>query len=132
MLVAKTIVLLFAFGLFYLSIKMLINPVKFAAGIKEFADWQYFHPFEICTRFIAALGFYFSHNTTDYQDVYLIMSGILIFTTFFLIVIGKQRHEDFAYRAAYLSPPFLRPASIFGILFSSFIVYSISLERLFT
>lgn len=127
MLVAQFTVLLFAAGMLYISILMMNDPVKFLSNTARFSNWQYFHPFEITSRFIFALGFYFAQHTTTFQPLYLFMTGILLFTTFFLIVIGKKRHQAFARMISKQDPRLFRWSGFMAFFIALFFIYTLFL-----
>ena len=90
------ILLLFGLGMAFLGLLMTIRPISFANSIVTFSDKPWFHRFEISSRLlVGGLLWWFAE-----QSAYpLLMTGLgvlLCFVGVFLMVIGEQRHRQFA------------------------------------
>jgi len=107
-----------------LSLKMIFNPKYWAAGIVSFSRKIWFHYFEIVSRFIYAIVFLNASQYGQFPKLYLVLSGVLTFTTIYLIWLGEKKHKQFAIWSSRKFKSWFRPLGILSFGFGVFLVYS--------
>lgn len=101
---------------------MIVDPVGWSAGIVSFSKKRWFHTFEIISRFLFAIVFMAALTYSDYMMLYAALSGLLAFTTVYLIVLGEKKHKQFAIWSARKFKKWFRVLGFFSLAFGTFLV----------
>ena len=107
-----------------LSSIMLFNPKGFSRGLAAFAEKSWFHIFEIVTRIALGAVLIAFAASSSYPNLLFGLGCLFVFAGVILIVMGSRRHREFAAKSAGFGWLF-RPAGVAGILFGSFLLYTV-------
>ena len=116
--------LLFLFGLamFIFGSLMLLKPLAFARGIEKFSEKAWFHGVEIISRLTLGMAFILFASQSSYPKLMYGIAAILCFAAVFLLLIGEQRHKQFARKTTKIGRLF-RPLGIAVQLCSGVLMY---------
>ena len=103
---------------------MLFNPKGFSRGLAAFAEKSWFHIFEIVTRIALGAVLIAFAASSSYPNLLFGLGCLFVFAGVILIVMGSRRHREFAAKSAGFGWLF-RPAGVAGILFGSFLLYTV-------
>lgn len=108
-----------------LSSIMLFNPGGFSRGLLSFAEKSWFHIFEIVTRITLGAVLIAFAASSSFPGLLFGLGCLFVLAGLILIVIGSRRHREFAVQSAGFGWLF-RPAGVAGILFGSFLLYTVN------
>ncbi len=114
-----------AFGLLMmmLSIVMIANPNYWSNAIVLFSQKPYFHSFEISSRLIIGIIFVLYHQDALYPVFILVIGGLLIAVSIGLLIIGADKHKQFALWSAQKFNKVFRWAGLASLAFGLFLIY---------
>ena len=117
------IISLFSILLMMFSAFMIVKPAAWSKGIIAFSQKPYFHLFEIVSRAITGAFFIYFSSVTNFPTIALTIGAILIMVSVGLLLIGENRHQQFALWSANKFEPFFRLSGIGGLVFGFFLIY---------
>jgi len=114
----------FGLLLMILSVMMVINPQAWSKGIINFSQKYYFHPFEIISRLSFGAVFICFAEQTFYPGLITVIGYLLITVGIGLLVIGSNRHRQFAIWSAIKFRNTFRPSGVLSFIFGAFLIYA--------
>jgi len=90
------ILILFGVGMCLLGGIMAINPIAFSKGVVAFSQKPWFHAFEITSRLMLGLLFILYAAKSTQPNLLYGLGSLLCFVSLFLVVIGAEKHRQFA------------------------------------
>lgn len=106
-----------------LSLVMITNPQYWSNAIINFSEKNYFHWFEVISRFIVGGILIYLHAQIVYPMLFLSVGCLLLAVSFGLILLGENKHRQFARWSAIKFKPVFRLAGVASLLFGVFLVY---------
>ena len=106
---------------------MVLSPSRFAEGVVSFSQWQWFHAFEVASRFLIGIAFVWLAEAYICPAFARGFGYLLIIVAIGLLVAGEARHRRFAERSADFGRRIFRPAGVVGCMLGALLAYSATL-----
>ncbi|MCM2679619.1 hypothetical protein [Echinimonas agarilytica] len=113
----------FGFLMLCLSSMMIIRPQLWADGIVQFSRRRYFHWFEVLSRLAVGAMLVVFHSSSIYPQLIKGMGYVLITVSVGLVLIGANKHRQFAVWSARKFQKTFRIAGAVSFMFGLFLMY---------